>query len=83
MDILSEFEKELRQVELTNHKIDQAWRENVNKPEAQQEVVRRGIEALYTAAKVGELMAGDDAKIIREEVGTKLVEFIKKLKPIN
>ncbi len=79
----TEYETQLRISELETIKINQDWQKNVQVGEAQQEVVRRGIEALYTAAKVGTLITGDDEKNIRKLVSAKLTEFIGKLKPIN
>ncbi len=77
------YEEQLRIDELASNKLNQDWQKNVQVGEAQQEVVRRGIEALHTAAKVSKLISGDDEKSLRKIISAKLTDFIGKLKPIN
>ena len=66
----------------SNDTIDKDWRA-IQTAEVEQEVVRRGIEALHVAGKIAAMMSGNDEKSINKEVSKKLTEFIGYLKPIT
>ena len=77
------FEENLRINEVATMEFDLTWRKTVQKQLDEQEVVRRGIESLFTASKVCDNLSGDNSNKIKKVITVKLEELIKKLKPLT
>jgi hypothetical protein len=73
------YEEKNRELEIAMLQFDKDWRDTTQRFCEEQEIVRRGIEALNTAKKMTLNMTGDDEKAVNKEIKDKLLIFVKAL----